>query len=199
MGSRPLLFISYLRTTGRGYAKAIQLQLEKSFDKSEIYFDRNPGAVPVGSSWPKKLREAISHVHIVLAVIDPRWEAEMTKFHRGYAPKAEMPYMCEELRLASELNKIIIPVLAGGARMPKAKNLPSGASEIVTSNIQAVELSDILWDDSFENLVPELKELCVEFLQLRRALESKSRTVITRKDILREQQDAVNRAISDVQ
>ena len=68
--------------------------------------------------------------------------------------------MCDELENASRMDRPIIPLLMGGARMPEVDRLPPGAREVVNQKRNALEVSESYWDASFERLVPRLKQIC---------------------------------------
>ena len=90
---------------------------------------------------------------VLLAVIGPRW---LTSVDLEGRPRLENPddAVRQELEIGLERGIIILPLLVAGGTMPSAEQLPESLAPL--GYRQALELSDVRWEDDLETLAETL-------------------------------------------
>lgn len=140
MASQPLLFISYRRTDGAGHAGRLCAALERALGKGLIF--RDVQTISAGSNFLEAITQGIRAATHILVVIGPDWLVSMG----GASPRlfAEDDVVRAEIRLSLQLDKKVIPVLVGGASMPRVDQLPKDLGALALCN--ALEVSEARWD-----------------------------------------------------
>ena len=115
------IFISYRRTDSGGHARFLHDKLFRHFDPERIFFDRN--SIESGDFFPNRLRQGVSEAKVVLAFIAADWINIKDKKgkRRLLDPK---DFVRQEIALALEFGKKIIPVLIDDESLPKDEELP---------------------------------------------------------------------------
>jgi molybdopterin biosynthesis enzyme MoaB len=87
------------------------------------------GHIKPGDDFVAVLNAQVEATDVVLAVIGPRWSELL-------AARANDPddFVAIEIRAAIENNKRVIPVLVGGAGMPRADALPEAIRPLARRN-----------------------------------------------------------------
>jgi 8-oxo-dGTP pyrophosphatase MutT (NUDIX family) len=122
-------FISYRRHTDGEAAGRLAEELQSYFGERSVFFDVSWDSLPLGAVWPRELRTSVDGCRVVLAVIGPGWYEELRRRNldatQGWSePGAAGDWVRQEIGLALELDKLIIPVLSQGARLPGREELP---------------------------------------------------------------------------
>lgn len=115
------IFISYRRDDTGMLCERVTNRLSARFGARRVF--RDTSAIMVGSKWEQVLHTALQDSYVVIALIGADWLSA-----RGTDGKQRLfdPHDFVRMELASALaqGKRIIPVLANGARMPQAHELP---------------------------------------------------------------------------
>lgn len=142
------VFISYRRGPSTPYARQIYDELAERFGKDRVFYDID--TLEPGTDFLEVIERYIEQSGLMLVVLDAGWS---TVSHPGGGLRLEDeddPVRLEVSRgLASD--RKVLPVLVGGAKMPKASELPKDLKPLVRR--QAHELSDTRWRADIEDLV----------------------------------------------
>ncbi|WP_300335205.1 toll/interleukin-1 receptor domain-containing protein [Accumulibacter sp.] len=115
------LFISYRRSDAAGHARALYRDLCRCFEKQRIFFDRE--SIDAGSVFPERLRQGVEACRVLLALIAPGWlEAASASGQRRL--DSDDDFVRQEIALALQLGRQVIPVLFDDTPMPEADRLP---------------------------------------------------------------------------
>ena len=132
---RPItVFVSYRRRESTHLVGRICDRLVYEFGPANVF--RDSDSIPRGTEFAAAIKRQLRSVDIMLAIIGPAW--------RETSLREQQDYVYMELRLAVELDIIVIPVLIDGATMPPESSLPDEIKAIVDRN--AVRIGD---DDHF--------------------------------------------------
>lgn len=142
----PHVFVSYRRADSAGHAGRIQDALRQHYGKERVFFDVT--AIAGGMDFAAAIRDAIDRAGVVAVIIGPRWG------HRRIWDRlmSRPDWVRFEVEYAWHAGKPVVPVLVGGAAMPRS--LP--ASLQFLSTIQAITLRDDSWDEDIERLTSRL-------------------------------------------
>lgn len=144
------IFINYRRGDDAGYTQALYLRLEDEFGADNLFMDVE-GHIKPGDDFVRVLDAQVAASDIVLAVIGPRWIDLMAK--REGDPD---DFVAIEIKSALDREKRVIPVLVGGALMPKTDALPETIRNMARRN--AVGLRPERFKADVQGLVTALKE-----------------------------------------
>ena len=154
------IFINYRSDDTGGYALALYNELCRRFDRELIFFDRAEGEIDYGDKLPDKIHDAVEQCTVLLALIGSRWlDAQKDNGSRRLDDPDD--YVRQEIALALERDKQVIPVLLGNVSMPKADSLPEPLkpfSRILGMNLKVTEKTP-----SIEAGVDELARRLVTF------------------------------------
>ncbi len=113
------IFVNYRRGDDAGFTQLLYAKLEDEFDTSDLFMDVE-GHIKPGDDFVQVLDTQVAQCDVLLAVIGPRW-MELLKAREG----DPNDFAAIEIKSALERNKRVIPVLVGGALMPRADALPN--------------------------------------------------------------------------
>lgn len=144
----PTIFISYRREDAIASAGRLFDWLSRKFGPERVFLDTQ--SIGAGAAFPAILRERLETTDILLVVIGPKW-ASITD--EAGQPRLANPDDFVRLEVATGLARGIrtIPVLVGGASMPKGEQLPKEVASLATLNAQ--QISDWHFDQDFDHLV----------------------------------------------
>ncbi|MBV9391985.1 MAG: TIR domain-containing protein [Verrucomicrobia bacterium] len=115
------IFISYRRDDAEGFAGRIYDQLSAHFSPDKVFMDTD--TITIGDSFPETIQRQLQRCDALIAVIGRRWldicTADGTK--RLFDSK---DWVRHEIATALQKNILVVPVLVGGAHLPKASELP---------------------------------------------------------------------------
>lgn len=144
----PSVFISYRREDSAGYAGRLCEHLSRLFGAERIFMDVED--IAPGEDFVAALETRISGCHVVLAVIGPHW---LSTLQSRSAPE---DFVRHEVGAALKRGVTVIPVLVGGASMPRSRDLPKPLAAL--SRRQALELRDGRFEDDLNALVNVLRK-----------------------------------------
>ena len=144
----PKVFISYRRRFDQGFARLLKLELTKAFGDESVF--RDVEDIAPGEVFPQKINDAVKSCDTFLALISPGWLETVASLQN--------PDDFVRLEIAAALGAgvRVIPVLIGGAQMPKKGDLPEDLRALTLR--QAEELSDSRWDDDVRHLIEAIRK-----------------------------------------
>lgn len=147
------IFISYRRDDTQGYAGRLAHELSRALGPDRVFSDIE---IPTGSDFGDVLHRAIAASDALLVVIGRRWAADAGE---GRPPRLFDPddWVRTEIEAALAQDKLIIPVLVGGAAMPTAATLPESIRPM--TRLQAASFDDRHWDADLAALIMRLRTL----------------------------------------
>jgi TIR domain len=143
------IFINYRRGDDAGFTRALYHQLESEFALGDLFMDVED--IKPGDDFFEVINAQIAPCDVVLVVIGPRW-AELLAARKG----SPDDFVAIEIKAAFDQGKRVIPVLVGGASMPRADSLPEAIRPLARRN--AVALRHERFKVDCRGLVAALKE-----------------------------------------
>jgi hypothetical protein len=142
------VFISYRREDTASAAGRVYDRLARLLSKSNVFFDVS--TIGGGEDFAQRIASEIGNSDAALVFIGDKW---LEPTPPGGQPRIFEPndYVRAELRAVLSRPLLIVPVLVGGARMPKQEQLPQDVSAITVKN--ALPLRHESFDDDTENIV----------------------------------------------
>jgi TIR domain-containing protein len=142
------VFISYRREDTAAAAGRVYDRLSRLLAIPNVFFDVS--TIGGGEDFAQKIASEISKSDATLAFIGDKW---LEKSPSGGGPRICEPddYVRAELRTALSRPLLVVPVLVGGARMPRPEQLPEDIRAITAKN--ALPLRHESFDDDTENIV----------------------------------------------
>jgi hypothetical protein len=135
------VFVSYRRTDAQGWAGRLGDDLAEAFGDVARFFDLE--SIPPGADFLVEIERAVAQAEAALVLIGPRW---LDAADPAGARRLDDPDDVVRLEIASALGRGIpvVPVLLGGASMPRGAELPEPLRPLARRN--AVELTDSRWE-----------------------------------------------------
>jgi len=130
------IFISYRRDESSYPASWLFDRLTEHFGEAEVFKDVD--SIQLGDDFAEAIASAVESCDVLLVLIGDHW---LTITDDGGQRRLDDPNDFVRLEIEAALNRKIrvIPVLIGGARMPRANDLPASLSKLARR--QALELS----------------------------------------------------------
>jgi hypothetical protein len=147
---KPKLFISYRRAEPGDYAGQIYRWARDRFGRESVEMDEV--TLEPGEDWLDAITRAVSESRVLLVVIGPQWE-RLAKTEEG-----EEDYVGLEVQIALDRPQEIsvIPLLVGGATMPRPSQLPPKLRELTRKH--ALQVDNRHWDYDIEQLERQLEQ-----------------------------------------
>ena len=125
----PRIFISYRRDDSIAYAGRIYDRLSARFGTENIFMDID--TLDPGVDFVKVLKETVASCDVLLAVIGQHWAGP----DGAGASRLSDPedFVSSEISSALERQIPVVPILVGGARMPRGSELPGAAFQTFPS------------------------------------------------------------------
>lgn len=146
----PIIFISYRRDDSRGDTGRLYDRLAEHFGKKQVF--RDIDTISPGEQFPVVLEQTLQTCDLLLAVIGPKWLTA----RKGKQRRLDNPDDFVRLEIATALKRDIpvIPVLVGGAAMPRAQSLPENLTPL--ASYQAVVLHEIHFQQDTDTLIKKI-------------------------------------------
>ena len=143
------VFISYRREDTAAAAGRVYDRLSRLLSKPNVFFDVS--TIGGGEDFAQRIASEIGKSDAALVFIGDKW---LEKSSSGGGPRLCEPddYVRAELRAALSRPVLVVPVLVGGARMPRPEQLPEDVRAVATKN--ALPLRHESFDEDTENIVP---------------------------------------------
>ena len=142
------VFISYRRDDASANAGRLCDWLQRQFKADNVFLDIDK--IAPGDDFPKVLQEKLATSEVLLAIVGKVWTSitDAAGNRRITHPK---DFVALEVGTALQRGIRVIPVLVGGASMPRADELPSSLAKFVDCN--AIAIDDGRFRQDFDNLV----------------------------------------------
>jgi hypothetical protein len=145
------IFISYRREDSAAQAGRLHDHLTQHFGADRVFMDVD--AIGFGEDFARKIRESLAVTDALLAVIGKRWlDATDEKGRRRLDDPLD--FVRTEIATALERAAVVIPVLVGGARMPREDELPPALAGLARLN--AIDISDSRFAADVRTLIESL-------------------------------------------
>lgn len=148
----PGIFISYRREDSSGYAGRLFDILSARFGQANTFMDFD--AIHGGDDFSAVIEAKIAACEVLLAVIGPHW---LTTMDPSGMRRVDKPHDFVRLEVGNALKRGIrvIPVLVGGAGIPRAEDLPQDVRPLVDR--EAIEVRDTHFHADAEQLVNTIR------------------------------------------
>jgi formylglycine-generating enzyme required for sulfatase activity len=152
------IFISYRREDSIAYAGRLYDRLLDHFgDKHQVFMDLD--AIKPGDDFVERIEQTVASCSAMIAVIGKQWLTVTDEAGNGRLNDPE-DFVHIEIRAALDRKIRVIPALVGGARMPKAQDLPAELKGLARR--QAVEVTDVDFRHSVSRLIEGLDAVLIE-------------------------------------
>jgi hypothetical protein len=131
------VFINYRRDDDAGHAGRLYEGLRHAYGEDNVFKDTEGSGLRPGTVFPDALHRKLAECEVVLCVIGPKWLRELKQ-----RDASECDWVVAELEDAFQRRKRVIPVLVGGAKMPRANELPFGIQELARLECRALPPED---------------------------------------------------------
>jgi hypothetical protein len=147
------IFISYRRDDSAPQAGRLYDHLSAHFGVERVFMDVD--TIRLGEDFTRKIRDSLHVTDALLAVIGKRWSE--TRDDAG-ARRIDDPndFVRTEIAIALERGTAVIPVLVGGAKMPREHELPSALAPLARLN--AIDVSDSRFTTDVRVLIESLEQ-----------------------------------------
>lgn len=149
----PSIFICYRRQDTSGYAGRLHDALVPAVGRDSVFMDID--TLRPGVNFATEIQQTIARTDVVLVLIGPHWaDSRDDADHR----RLDQPddYVRQEIATAMRSGVRIVPVLVGGARLPKREMIPDDIRPL--AELHAVELSDRRWHEDTRQLIQSLTD-----------------------------------------
>ena len=147
------VFISYRREDSAPQAGRIFDHLATHFGEDRVFMDVD--TIQYGDEFARKIRESLDVTAALLAVIGKRWaDARDAAGARRLDDPSD--FVRNEIATALERGTWVIPVLVGGAAMPREEDLPQALALLSRRN--AIDVSDARFTQDVKNLIAALEQ-----------------------------------------
>jgi hypothetical protein len=143
----PGVFISYRREDTAGYSGRIYDHFRDRFGEKNVFIDVD--TIQPGEDFVQVIEEKVGACDALVAVIGKQWVSVLDEAGKR---RLDDPHDFVRLEITAALarNVRVIPVLVGGAHMPRLEELPEALAGLLRRN--TIELSDT----GFQQLLPRL-------------------------------------------
>jgi TIR domain len=125
------VFISYRREETSGMAGRLYDWLANRFGENHVLIDVNTGEM--GADFATVINRVIGACEVLLAVIGPQWLSAVNELgHRRLDEPDDVVRL--EIEAALKGNLQVLPILVGGATMPRSRDLPTSVAELARRN-----------------------------------------------------------------
>ena len=146
------VFISYRRDDTAGHAGRLFDHLSTTFGADGVFMDVDD--IRRGEAFADTLAERLKQSDVLLAVIGRQW-LTLTDSAGIRRLDKDDDWVRSEIRSALGGGLLVIPVLVGGASLPKATGLPSDIRAL--AGRQMADLRDGSWNDDVARLCKDIK------------------------------------------
>ena len=149
------IFLSYRRDDAAGWTGRLADDLRREFPGHHVFYDL--ASIEIGEDFVDAMRRSLADCAVVLVMIGRNWLN--TKDDAGNR-RLDDPEDWVRIEVAEALQRQglrVVPVLVGGASMPRAVDLPEPLKLLARGN--AHEISDRRWEYDVTQLVAALKKI----------------------------------------
>ena len=158
-------FVNYRRDDEPAFAGRIYDRLEAELGADRLFMDVE-GHIKGGDDFVDVLKGQVAQCDLLLAIIGPRWLEVADKAGRRRLDDPQ-DWVRVEIVGAFQTSKRVIPVLVGGATMPRAEDLPVDLSPLARR--QAIRITQERFKADVQGLVSHVRLVLEEAERDRRA------------------------------
>jgi cellulose biosynthesis protein BcsQ len=141
------VYLSYRREDAAGQAGRLYDALERELGQRRVLMDVD---LAPGADFVELVAQSVRSAAVVLALIGPSWlEARDRDGRRRLDDQHD--FVRHELEVALASKRPVVPVLVGGATVPRADDLPPALRGLARR--QAIELTDARWSYDVNRLI----------------------------------------------
>ncbi len=145
-------FISYRRDDSAGWTGRLAVDLKNRFGEEAVFQDIS--AIGPGEKFIAAIERSLESCSVVLVVIGREWLLARDSAGSRRLDNPEDPVRLEVAMALARTDRLVIPVLVGGANMPPTNQLPSELRPL--ADRLAFELSDTRWKYDLAQLAAAL-------------------------------------------
>src|SRR5918992_3992322 len=149
----PGIFISYRRADSDGWAGRLRDTLRVRF--GDLVF-QDVDNIPDGEIFADVIDRALNECDVALVIIGPNWASARDEQGRRRLDQ-EDDWVRTETGMVLNRKIRVIPVLVGGARLPRAEELPEELRSLTKR--QAREIRSTSWDSDVALLTHHLEHI----------------------------------------
>ncbi len=129
------IFVNYRRDDSAAHALNVAQYLERTFGASNVFLDID--RMRAGQNFPDVLNDKLSACKVMIAVIGPSW---VTLTNDDGQRRLDDPEDWVRLEIAHALkrNIAVIPILVGGAVLPKKSDLPDDLKPLLQRHVATI-------------------------------------------------------------
>lgn len=148
------IFISYRRDDSAGYAGRLYDRLAAHFGANRVFMDVE--GIEPGLDFVKAIEDAVASCRVLIVMIGDEWTHAADAAGRR---RLDDPNDFVRLETSAALKRDIrvVPVLVGGAAMPRSEELPAELQALTRR--QAIEVNHKQWDASTQALIHTLERI----------------------------------------
>ena len=147
------IFINCRRDDSASYAGRLYDHLRRSFPGQKVFMDID--AIDPGEDFVDAINRTLESSRVVLAVIGRTWTSATDETGKRRLDSPD-DYVVRELSAALASQARVIPVLVGGAAMPRTDALPVPLAALARRN--AIEVSDSRFSFDADRLVAAIRK-----------------------------------------
>jgi TIR domain len=155
--SAPKIFICYRREETAAYAGRLYDAVSDRYGEENVFMDLDLGP---GIDFVERITQAVGSCHVLLVVMGPKWATVQDQDGEVRITDPEDYVRLEVETGLRRADVTLIPVLVGGATMPRREKLPAEIRALTRRN--ALELSDARWRYDVGRLTAALDQLLAE-------------------------------------
>ncbi len=146
------IFISYRRDDSAGYAGRLYDRLIPHFGAERVFMDVE--GIEPGADFVTAIEDAVGSCRVLIVIIGDEW---LTTLDGAGRRRLDDPHDFIRLETVTALKRGIrvVPVLVGGALMPRAEELPADLGPLARR--QAIEISHKQWEATTAELIRALE------------------------------------------
>ena len=148
------IFINYRRDDSAPYAGRLYDHLRHSFPEQKVFMDID--AIDPGEDFVDAINRTLESSRVVLAIIGRSWVAAADDTGQRRLDNPD-DYVVRELSAALASKARVIPVLVGGASMPRTDALPLPLAALARRH--AIEVSDTRFSSDADRLGAAIRKL----------------------------------------
>jgi pterin-4a-carbinolamine dehydratase len=151
---QPSIFVSYRREDSAMEATLLRTTLLGQFGDEAVFMDTS--SIEAGEEWESKIGSALDAAKAVLVVLGLEWVRVSDEWGERRIDQEE-DWVRKEIAEALTKNKLVIPVLVNGGRIPPADKLPPSISALAKR--QAIAIRTEYWNHDMNLLLKRLESL----------------------------------------
>jgi hypothetical protein len=148
------IFISYRRDDSAGYAGRLYDRLAAHFGAERVFMD--VAGIELGTDFVTAIEQAVGSCKVLIVVIGDEWLSTIDAAGRRRLDDPH-DFVRLETSVALEREIRVVPVLVGGALMPRGDELPADLKALARR--QAIEISHKQWESSTQELIRALNTM----------------------------------------